>query len=501
MGLHLLFRPLSGGDFLDVHTGGGEGKVQPVGPDNVHDVQVQVVLHLVKDQGIGGPQVGRHQQIDAGRAKAGQLHNHRFFIGVGAGGQHGPQVFHQLFQLGPGGAVLHPQGEAVEALLALGGVVDGGGADVAVGQDVDRVVQGPHPGGTETDVLHRALHAAHHDPVADLEGPLNQNHHAAEQIAGGVLGGQGDGQAYQARAGDDAGDRQAPFLHRHQDTQNRHHHFVHLHQNVVKGLVGADFLPGARQHQVGELGGPVQAPAQQQNDGEAVQFQQEGLHGLGGVVGDIGKVRVPEQILNKKTNLSEYEMAALKRHPEYAGQVLQRYDNISEDVVNIIYQHHECCDGSGYPSGINAQYILKSSKVLAIAEAYNTMLTYSPEFPRAFNNTDAIKKIYAEAGKKYQADIVKTFVSIMGVYPVGTAVTLSNGAIGIVCEVNKQDQARPKILMMSKDNPEKIELVNLKTHQNIKIVKEINNTELNINPFEIFNSFLQNRISHQVQKA
>ena len=148
-------------------------------------------------------------------------------------------------------------------------------------------------------------------------------------------------------------------------------------------------------------------------------------------------------------------MAALKRHPEYAGQVLQRYDNISEDVVNIIYQHHECCDGSGYPSGINAQYILKSSKVLAIAEAYNTMLTYSPEFPRAFNNTDAIKKIYAEAGKKYQADIVKTFVSIMGVYPVGTAVTLSNGAIGIVCEVNKQDQARPKILMMSKDNPEK----------------------------------------------
>ena len=89
----------------------------------------------------------------------------------------------------------------------------------------------------------------------------------------------------------------------------------------------------------------------------------------------------------------------------------------------------------------------------------------------------------------------------MGVYPVGTAVTLSNGAIGIVCEVNKQDQARPKILIMSKDNPDKIELVNLKTHQNIKIVKEINNTELNINPFEIFNSFLQNRISHQVQKA
>lgn len=235
--------------------------------------------------------------------------------------------------------------------------------------------------------------------------------------------------------------------------------------------------------------------------GQAVGIKGKELHdlGLAGLLHDIGKVRVPEQILNKRANLSEYEMAALKRHPEYAGQVLQRYDNISEEVINIIYQHHECCDGSGYPSGISSQYISKSSKVLAIAEAYNTMLTYSPEFPRAFNNTDAIKKIYAESGRKYQADMVKTFVSIMGVYPVGTAVTLSNGTMGIICEVNKQDQARPKVLMLSRDNPNKIELINLKAHQNIKIVKEINNTDLNINPFEIFNSFLKNRISAQVE--
>ncbi len=236
--------------------------------------------------------------------------------------------------------------------------------------------------------------------------------------------------------------------------------------------------------------------------GSAIGIKGKELHdlGLAGLLHDIGKVRVPEHILNKKTGLSDYEMASLKRHPEYAGQVLQRYDNISEDVLNIIYQHHECCDGSGYPSGLNSQYISKSAKVLAIAEAYNTMLMYSPEYPRAFNNTDAIKKIYAESGKKYQADIVKTFVSIMGVYPVGTAVTLSNGNIGIVCEVNKHDQSKPKVLMLHKDDPSHIELLNLKTHPNIKIVKEINNTELNINTFEIFNSFLKNRIAHQVEK-
>lgn len=237
--------------------------------------------------------------------------------------------------------------------------------------------------------------------------------------------------------------------------------------------------------------------------GQAVGIKGKELHdlGLAGLLHDIGKLRIPEHILKKKANLSEYEMAVLKRHPEYAEQILQKYNGINENVIKIINQHHECCDGSGYPSKINAQYIIKPAKVLAVAEAYNTMLTYSPEFPRAFNNTDAIKKIYAEAGKKYQADIVKTFVSIMGVYPVGTAVTLSNGTIGIVCEVNKQDHARPKILMISKDSPNKISLINLKTAQNIKIVKEINNTELNINPFEIFNSFLQSRISNQTERT
>lgn len=231
--------------------------------------------------------------------------------------------------------------------------------------------------------------------------------------------------------------------------------------------------------------------------GQAIGMQGKELLylGLASLFHDIGKVRIPEQILHKKGNLNDYEVATIKRHPEYAGQILQRYEDIPEDVINIIHQHHENCDGTGYPSGINAQYISRSAKVLAIAEAYNTMLSDTNEYPRALNNTDAIKKIYAEAGKKYQSAIVKTFITIMGVYPVGTAVLLSNGSIGIVAEINQLDQSRPKVLAINKNNPKKIELLNLKTSREIKIVKEINNSDLNINTFEIFNSFLTSRMN------
>src|SRR5699024_798697 len=144
---------------------------------------------------------------------------------------------------GAGGAVLHPEGEAVEPLGPLGAVVDGGGADVAGGQDVEGIVQRADLGGAEGDVLDAALDVAHQNPVPDLEGTLDQDHQSGKEVAGGVLRGQRDGQADQARAGDDAGNRQAQLLRGHQAAQNDDHHFVYFDQYAAQGLVGAHFLP------------------------------------------------------------------------------------------------------------------------------------------------------------------------------------------------------------------------------------------------------------------
>ena len=234
--------------------------------------------------------------------------------------------------------------------------------------------------------------------------------------------------------------------------------------------------------------------------GRAIGLNQNELYNLGiaSILHDIGKVRIPKNILNKKTTLSPHELAIMKKHPEFAEQVLRNYNSISDNIISIILQHHEYCDGSGYPSGLTAKYISKSAQVLAISEAYNSMISFSNEFPRAFNKTDALKQLYMESGKKFSHDIMKTFIKIIGVYPVGTAVALSDHSIGIVCEINQADQSKPKVLVIDKHDHSKIKLLNLKNIKNLYVVKAITNIESDIVPNEIFQAFIKNRMEAQV---
>ena len=133
---------------FDVDAGGGKSKIHAVSLHDVHDVQVQVVLHLQKLGVDVGQQVGRDQDVDAGISEAGQLHDVGAVVGEGACIQHGLQVLHQLFQLRAGGAVGDTQREFVGAHGAQGGVLHGGRADLTVRHHIDGFIQRADAGGT-----------------------------------------------------------------------------------------------------------------------------------------------------------------------------------------------------------------------------------------------------------------------------------------------------------------------------------------------------------------
>ncbi len=220
--------------------------------------------------------------------------------------------------------------------------------------------------------------------------------------------------------------------------------------------------------------------------------------GIASVFHDVGKSRVPEKILKKNGPLSDVELTILKKHPGWGYEMLEKSGKVETEALIAIGQHHECCDGSGYPASLNERYIIKISKILAVAEAYETMLCGGTEYPGVQNNTDAVKRIYAGMGRQYSEDAVKAFVSVMGVYPVGTFVKLSDGNTAIVCEVNRKDQSRPKVILMGKDGKGKRGFMNLAKKQDIKVTSPANHAEYGIDPDSVFDDFLRERIRSRI---
>ena len=263
---------------FDVDAGGGKGKIHAVSLHDVHDVQVQVVLHLQKLGVDVGQQVGRDQDVDAGISEAGQLHDVGAVVGEGACIQHGLQVLHQLFQLRAGGAVGDTQREFVGAHGAQGGVLHGGRADLAVGDHIDGFVRRADAGGAEVDVDHFAFHIAHGDPVAHREGFVQQDDDAAEQVAGAFLRRQRDGQADETGTGNDAADGEAHLLRTGGHAHCNDQYLVGGVQQGEQGLVGADLRAAGCQHQIGQLRSCIQALAHQQGHDQLECHQEQLAH-------------------------------------------------------------------------------------------------------------------------------------------------------------------------------------------------------------------------------
>lgn len=220
--------------------------------------------------------------------------------------------------------------------------------------------------------------------------------------------------------------------------------------------------------------------------------------GLASIFHDIGITRVPDRILTKQTALTEMEYSVLKKHPDWGYELLERNNQINKEVLVAVSQHHEYCDGSGYPSGLQEMYLTRISKILSVAEDYETMTNGKMASYRAANNTEAVKRIYAGMGKQYNDSVVKAFVSVIGVFPVGTMVKLSDGNTAIVCEVNVKDQSKPKAIVLGKDGKGERSFVNLAKNPDLKIASAVNHNEYGVDPDDVFDAFLNDRIKAQI---
>lgn len=166
--------------------------------------------------------------------------------------------------------------------------------------------------------------------------------------------------------------------------------------------------------------------------------------GIAGLLHDIGKSKIPSEILNKPGRLTDEEFTIIKKHPVYGYQMLKDNRELSEDIKLGVLQHHEKINGSGYPMGVEENRIAWFAKIISIADIYDALVTERP-YKAGFSPRDAVEMLMAMT---YELDLtaMKGFLESVILYPVDSVVELSNGEKARVVENYKEAALRPKVV-------------------------------------------------------
>ncbi|MEA1937924.1 MAG: HD-GYP domain-containing protein [Pseudomonadota bacterium] len=166
--------------------------------------------------------------------------------------------------------------------------------------------------------------------------------------------------------------------------------------------------------------------------------------GQGGLVHDIGKMRVPDHILNKPGPLTDAEFDTIKRHPELGAEILQKTPDIDRIAVDITLYHHERYDGSGYPHKRAGLDIPEVARMAAIVDVYDAM-TSNRCYKRKMEPTTALRKIFDWSRNHFDEHLTHLFIRTVGIYPTGTLVRLESGHLAIVTDQDRQDLLSPTV--------------------------------------------------------
>ena len=177
---------------------------------------------------------------------------------------------------------------------------------------------------------------------------------------------------------------------------------------------------------------------------KAMNLESTELHavGIGSLLHDIGKTGVAEDIIRKPGGLSSEEWEKIKEHPLIGSNIIKRMDGLHDIVGKLIYEHHIRYDHSGYPQSTVKLHPL--TQIVTIADAYDALTTLRV-YQQPHTPVEALKVMQNFSGRHFNPDILNTFVSMIGAYPVGTVVRLSTNEVGIVTAVKKDAQDRPTI--------------------------------------------------------
>ncbi|EEG76122.1 HD-GYP domain-containing protein [Dethiobacter alkaliphilus] len=168
----------------------------------------------------------------------------------------------------------------------------------------------------------------------------------------------------------------------------------------------------------------------------------------GALLHDVGKIRIDSKILNKKGSLSPDEFAEIQKHPAFGCEILSQQKNLPHEISTVVAQHHERCDGSGYPYRLHRDNIHQYARLVMVADVFDALTADRP-YRTSLQPHQAIEMIMG-CGDAYDMELTRLFLNHVAAYPVGTGVRLSNGDLGLVVSNRKGLPLHP-VVRIAKD--------------------------------------------------
>jgi HD-GYP domain-containing protein (c-di-GMP phosphodiesterase class II) len=169
--------------------------------------------------------------------------------------------------------------------------------------------------------------------------------------------------------------------------------------------------------------------------------------GLCGMMHDMGKMRVPLDILNKPGKLEPDELKIMQSHAELGWKLLQSNSGMYSGAIEVAYCHHERLDGTGYPRKLTGENITPYTRIVTIVDMYDA-ITSNRIYQKGRAHFEAINTMTKMCGTQLDSGLTYKFIECLGIYPPGSIVEMSNGEIAIVVETNKKKSLKPKVILL-----------------------------------------------------
>ncbi|MFQ6024228.1 MAG: HD-GYP domain-containing protein [Acidiferrobacterales bacterium] len=183
--------------------------------------------------------------------------------------------------------------------------------------------------------------------------------------------------------------------------------------------------------------------------GRHLVLSKDELHalGMGALLHDIGMVKLPLEILEKSAALTPEEFELMTQHILWGLEIVRQSGEVPPAAIELIEQHHERHDGSGYVGKLKGDLIGRAGAIGAIVDVYDA-ITSQRVYSEPNSAEDALKRMYEWRHKDFNAELVEEFIKCMGIYPIGSLVEFNTGAVGVVITINRARRLKPKVVLL-----------------------------------------------------